>query len=81
MIYLGTLVRVGLCEVVRWDDLGKGRVLGMGAGRQWWPEQRSDGGSLGCRGGQRRGNFILSFYRAVVWSELQLRLLSLQLCG
>lgn len=62
-------------------DLGKGRVLGMGAGRPWWPEQRSDGGSLGCHGASACGNFILSFYREVVWSELHLSLLSLQLCG
>lgn len=61
MIYLGTLVRVGLCEVVRWDDLGKGRVLGMGAGRQWWLEQRSDGGCLGCHGGQRLWEFYSEF--------------------
>lgn len=73
MIYLGTLVRVGLCEVVRWDDLGKGRVLGWSRGVME--------GVWDVMGVSACGNFVLSFYREVVWSELQLSLLSLQLCG
>lgn len=58
------------------------------AGSVGWEQGDSGGQSRGAMEGEwdvmgasACGNFILSFYREVVWYEGHVSLLSLQLCG
>lgn len=58
------------------------------AGSVGWEQGDSGGRSRGAMEGEwdvmgasACGNFILSFYREVVWYEGHVSLLSLQLCG
>lgn len=77
----GNLVRVGLCEVVRWVIWGRAGSLGWEQGDRGGRSRGAMEGVWDVMGASACGNFILSFFREVVWSELHLSLLSLQLCG
>lgn len=58
---LGTLVRVVLCEAVRWGDLGEGQGPWDGSREAMVAEQRSNGGSQECHGGQSPWEFYSEF--------------------